>query len=405
MATVLPKSVLEGPREILESVPGWSRVFLLVFGLYALATIGVRTGWISHTSLAYAILNGSFSLSEPYGTTELIRDPTGRVYVAYGPTAAFFLMPLVAFMGRNINQTVASAVFGAVAVTLWWAFLGTMTVSPRSRKWLTALFAVGTPYFFYAAEDGNNWAITHCVAGLCLMASFYLGRTGRPGFAGLFLGLGVLSRNPVLFLTPVALLVLLAPEAERWRDVRPDWRKLAFFGLGMAFSLGIGAYYNWERFGIAGENGYGPILLNDPISDFGRKPAFALEYARHNIPHYFLNPPVRFDRFPWYGPDIAGTSMLLVTPILWLLPAMDMRRPLNQVGLVCILAVQALYLVFIGDGRGQFGMRYATDYLPVVMLLIAGITAQRFGKFATFLPVTGVLVELWGFVTWRALRW
>jgi hypothetical protein len=97
--------------------------------------------------------------------------------------------------------------------------------------------------------------------------------------------------------------------------------------------------------------------------------------------------------------------MFLAFPALLLLPLARWRMPLVQVSFACLAVVQAMYWVFIGDGRGQFGMRYTTDYLPLVMILLISALGTRFGRFAQILTVLGFLVEIWGMVTWRANGW
>ncbi|MBI6546232.1 MAG: hypothetical protein HY692_05525 [Cyanobacteria bacterium NC_groundwater_1444_Ag_S-0.65um_54_12] len=380
-------------------------VGFFTFVFYALATAGQSTAWNAHTQLARAILAGAFSLSEPYGTHELIRDTAGHVYIAYGPTAAFLLLPLVAIFGPAANQTLFSALFGALAVALWWATLGRLGVARQSQRWLTFLFAAGTPFAYYAAENGNNWAITHCVASLCLMAALYALVTEHAAWGGFFLGMAAISRNPVLLLAPVLLIFMLGRDAEGWRTIRYDWRKIGRFGLGIGIALAIAAYYNWERFGSVLENGYAQLLLTDPISAQGSKPTFALAYLAHNVPFYLFSPPVWLGKFPWFGPSGVGMSMLLATPVLWLLPWANYRKPSNLAALLGISVVQIFYWLFIGDGRGQFGMRYTTDYLPMVLLLVAAITRERFGVPAMVLTIMGVLVEIWGFITWHAMGW
>ena len=404
------RSLLSGAAKVplrwFLALPAWARVFAVVFVVYALATLGRRTLWITHTSLAWSILNGTFSLMEPFGTTELIPDIPGKIFVAYGVTPSLFLAPFVAIFGRGINQTLACAAFGALAVAAWWAYLGRLPgIHSRSRTWLTVLFAAGTPFFFYSVYDGNNWAITHVVGGLCLMAAFAFSQSGHPGWAGLLFGLAVLSRNAILYLAPVMVLLVTAATAPAWREIRWDWRKLGLFAIGAAISLCYGAYYNWERFGNPFENGYNILLTHDPIADFGRRASFALEYAQRNIPFYLFHGPARLDKFPWYGPEIWGLGIFYATPALILAALADWRKPLHQVALICALAVQGLYFLFVGDGRTQFGMRYSLDYLPVMMLLIAAGTAHRFGRLPIILTVAGILVEIWGLVTWHAMGW
>lgn len=410
MAAALPQSLIRASLAPLGAVPVWARVLAITFIAYALATLGARTPWNAHTHLAWAILNGSYAVPPPYGTGELIHDVTGRRFVAYGPTPAILLMPFVAVLGREaINQTLMSAFFGAVAVTLWWAFLGKMDVSARSRTWLTVLLAAGTPFAYYAAQNGNNWAITHSVAVLCVLATFLLCRTGHPGWAGLFFGLAVISRNPVLLMAPAVLFVALAPKASTWREawgqIRAGWPVVATFAFGASVAFALGGYYNWERFGSPLDNGYGRVLANDPATDFGRKPIFSLAYVWDNVKFYFLQPPGRLDKFPWFGPQVHGMSMVIATPALLLLPFVNYRKPVNLVALLCLGAIQVFYFAYYWGGAGQFGMRYTTDYLPLVMLLVASLTAARFGPAAILVAVLGILVEIWGFATWHFMKW
>ena len=214
-----------------------------------------------------------------------------------------------------------------------------------------------------------------------------------------------MSRNPALFLLPAVAVQLLGPEAERWRDIRLDRRKIVWFWAGLVAVLSLMAYYNWARFGNPLENGYQRLWLTDPLGDYGKRPLFGLAYMAHDIPFYLTAPPVWLGRFPWYGPGLDGMSMLIVTPVLFLLPWVRYRKPANLAALVGIVLVQALYFVFAGDGRNQFGMRYTLDYLVMVLLLVASLTRERFGLGPRILTAIGVLVEIWGFVGWHAMGW
>ncbi len=380
-------------------------VGLLTFVIYAVASLGKSTGWNAHSRLAWAMLHGSFSLSPPYGTWELITDAAGHHFIAYGPTASFLLLPFVWLFGAATNQTLVSCLFGAVAVAFWWAYLEQAGTTLSARSWLTILCAGGTSFFFYAAQDGGNWGIPYTVAILGLMVALWAGSVRRPLLAGLATGAAIMSRNPELFLVPAIAMQLLAPDAESWREVRIDWPKLVRFAVGLAILGAILAYYNWARFGSVFDNGYQRLWLTDPLGDFGRRPLFSLAYAAHEIPFYLTAPPIWLGRFPWLGAGQAGLSMLLVTPVLWLLPFVNYRKPANLVALACALAVQALYFVFAGDGRNQFGMRYTLDYLVMVLLLVTSLTRERFGLGPRVLTVLGILVEIWGFVSWHAMGW
>ncbi|MBU6428510.1 MAG: hypothetical protein KGR26_05850 [Cyanobacteria bacterium REEB65] len=379
-------------------------VTLATFVVYAVGTCGVSTGLNCHTQFALQLLKGSLALGQNLGTTEVARAH-GQVFMVYGPGPSLLLLPFVAIFGATVNQTLASALFGAIAVGLWWGFLGKFGVSTASRRWLTVLFAVGTPFAYSAAYNGNNWFITASTGVLFLMGALYAQACDRPGIAGFLAGMAPLCRYPMLLLAPAIGLFGAIAKAERWRDVRWNGRQLVAFAIGTAIPLGILSLYNWARFGSFTDEGYKALLATDPADDFGRKPEFGLQYLAHNLQHYLLTPPELVHHFPWVLPGQFGTSMLLTTPSYLLLLWANWRRPLNQVAIVACAAVQTVYWLYFTDGVVQFGMRYTVDYLPLVLLVVATSTAERFGRLAQVLTVLGVLIEIWGFATWRLMGW
>lgn len=394
------------PRTWLGGIPAPWVATGLVFVAYAIATWGASTPYNSHTQLAWAMLHGTFDLrGTGVGTSEVVKGPLGQVYIVYGPGPSLLLLPVVWLFGPGLDQTMMSAAFGALAAGFWCAFLGRIGTRPASQAWLTALLAVGSPYFFCAAENGNNWSITTCTAVLFVMMAFYAGACDRPMLAGGAAAMATLCRYPVLLFAPAIGLLPMILEARSWREVRLDWPRLAWFAAGYALPMGFLCDYNWVRFGSLTSEGYKLYARTDPVARFGRKPLFSIAYLWGNLQSYLLTLPIVGQGFPQLRPGRSGMSMLIACPAYLLLARADWRRPAIQVAGASMLAVLGVYLLYFTDGVNQFGMRYAIDILPMLLLIVALRCSSKFGPLAKGLTVLGAAIEVWGFLTWRLLGW
>lgn len=398
---------------------------VVAFVIYAALTVGGQTAWNAHTLMADAILHGRWDLAPPYGTTELITLADGRKLVAYGIGPSLLMLPWVALLGPGAPQSTFCALMGAVGVASWFLFLGASGVQGWRRHGLTAMLAFGSPHFFNAAYRGDNWLLTHTCAVSAVLCSFWLARTGRAGWAGLTLGLASLCRPTTLAALPVVF--LLVAEASRpvpaWMEGaqpqqvadtgslgawlasvldRRKWPAYAWFAVGLGLMLAIQAWANWDRFGDVLDNGYRAIILKDPISGFGKIPTHSWEHFWNHLPLYFLSGPVEIPDFPWWSPGYNGLSLFITMPFLVLLALGPWRSWRYRFALLGILVTQAFYLSFIGTGAAQFGMRYATDWMPLALAGVAMVPGKEaFGRLHRAVLGFGIFIQVWGITAWR----
>jgi hypothetical protein len=172
--------------------------------------------------------------------------------------------------------------------------------------------------------------------------------------------------------------------------------------------------YNQLRFGSPLETGYsfifppgaeltGGAVLPARMRDIG---AFSPDYFLFNFIYMFLaGPHVEFTG-PYLtqlaGFDIYGASLFLVTPVLlWVFLA-----PWNRLFLFGALTaglILVLTLFYHSNGSAQFSaQRYALDWLPVLLVLLAGGTKRELaGPFAILtlyaMSVTFSMVALAGY--------
>jgi hypothetical protein len=396
------------PRRLLRSPALWLFfAFLIIYGL----TAGVS---LARHSLAphFVYLAESFL----QGRLDLIHVPTpqydltlfeGRWYVSFPPLPALLLLPLVALRGLAVSDIAFSVVMGALNVALFYAVLARLGLGDsRFRIWLCLLLGLGTP-LWYCAALGSVWYTAHVIAitCLCLYALETLGRN-QPLLAGLWLGLGFLARAPVLLAFPLTLALGL----HKARNLRDTARFLLLLALGMAPALLGQAAYNWARFGSPLEFGYrwmnSPGALLERQATWGQ---FSLHFVPENLYTLLIRPPLVSLAPLRVEPDPWGMGLLLTCPALLLMfPTLAKvgetrffrKNLVSSVGLwLSIALVQLPSLLYFNTGSYQFGYRFALDWLPLGLLLVALGTDGKLRWWDQALIVVSVLMHLWG-VLW-----
>ncbi|RLC99392.1 MAG: hypothetical protein DRI77_02905 [Chloroflexi bacterium] len=404
-----PRNLTNKLHRLWRSVP--LRLFVVFIAIYAL-TAGVS---LNRHSLAphFVYLAESFL----HGRLDLIHAPApsydltlfeGSWYVSFPPLPALLMLPLVALRGLAISDVAFSVVMGALNVSLFYVVLKRLGLGARASRaptfgvWLCVLLGLGTP-LWYCAALGSVWYTAHVVAVTCLC--FYaleaLGKN-RPLWTGLWLGLGFLSRAPVLLAFPLTLVL-------GWRETRnsavwkpPLWENVRFLlllALGMAPALLGQAAYNWARFGNPLEFGYrwmnspGPLLARQ--ATWGQ---FSLHFVAENLYTMLIRPPLVSLTPLSIEPNPWGMGLLFTCPaILLTLPALAKIRETRFLGLWLSIALVSLpSLLYFNTGSYQFGYRFALDWLPLGILLIALETDGKLHWWGKTLIVASVMMHLWG---------
>lgn len=418
-------------RRLRRCVP--LHLFIICLAVYCL-TAGVslsRHSLAPHfVYLADSLLQGRLDLvhipQPPYDLTPF----RGRWYVSFPPLPALLMLPLVALRGLNVSDVAFSVLWGALNVPLFYAVLRRtqrhleIRNEGRDRRagiWLCLLLGFGTP-LWYCAALGSVWYTAHVVAitCLCLYVLEAMGKN-RPGLAGLWLGLGFLARPPVLFAFPLSLWLGRC----KAQQVRGTARFLLLFALGMAPALAGQAAYNWVRFESPLEFGY--RWMNSPPSLLERQETwgqFSVHFLPENLYTLLVRPPLLSlspSRSLHIEPNPWGMGLLFTCPALLLaLPLKSIARHVRRLHLpdishpsescifivrrrslrlalwLSIALVQLPSLLYFNTGSYQFGYRFALDWMPLGVLLIALEIEYRPSQWAKMLMVTSILMHLWG---------
>lgn len=399
-----------------DSWTGMAGVFLMALALYAILSMGPTTPFNAHVRLADAWLSGLVTPLELPPHLEHVPGPTGAI-IPYGPGPSILLLPFVAIWGLATDQSAFCMALGAVNVALMWSLAGRLGAKGSLRTALTVLFGLGSPHLFTAVQSGNTWPLMHIVTVFGLLVALravFSPPTWLTGLTvGLGLGLAFLTRQPAALAVPfVAMMGVLhwssQPAGERsglsvlGRPIA--WKWLGGFAAGFGACLAFTLAYNGARMGNPLDTGYERVIEAITSPQYLTHGIFSGEYFWRNLHAYFLSGPERIAGFPYFQPSQFQMSMVLVFPALVLIPLANWRKPVNGLALGAIAAMMAVYLLYYWTGATQFGMRYAVDWLPLAMVLLASV-GQRKEPLIWLVAILGIAVEAWGLIMWRMLGW
>jgi len=197
------------------------------FGFATRQLLFAHTPWNHFALLADGWLKGRLDLGGPppgYAGNNDFAQFQGKWFVTFPPFPAVLLLPLVKLAGSAERVMDGQFFVWLAGVGPAVLFLGLEKLRRMGRGRGTTtnllfalLFAFGSVYFF-TAEQGTVWFAAH-VVGVALAAGYLLFALDaeRPVLAGVMLGLGYLTRTPLLFAFPLfvleALRVCLRPAA------------------------------------------------------------------------------------------------------------------------------------------------------------------------------------------------
>ena len=372
------------------------------------------------------------------GSTEMFRTLKGDIeqippasvksremkyYVSFPPFPAVLMLPFVAVWGTNTNDVLFTALLAPTAPMLLFLLLallrrrGESARSERDDLWLTAMFAVGTVYF-YSSVIGQVWYTAHVVSVICvcLYARWSIDAR-RPALAGLALVCGFLCRPEILFggvffvweLLRVHMRVSddnVAPQKGIRAALQDQWsrldkgkvlRALIAFGIPIAILGAVAAGLNYARFGRLTEFGhtYLNVRWTPRIQKFG---LFNYAFLGRNLACLLALTPRLVKGSPWVQVSWHGLAFWITTPALLYLVWPTLKGRLHRPLWLTVACLAIPNLLYQNSGWVQFGYRFMLDYMVFLMLLLA-VGGRRIGFWFKVLIIVGVAVNLFGALT------
>jgi hypothetical protein len=334
-------------------------------------------------------------------SSEVAKVLETRHYNSFPPVPSILFLPQALLHGARGNDVAATVFFAALVPVLLLLLLarlraaGHLTRPESDDYWLSALLSFGTVLFFSSVQ-GRVWFTAHVVGvDLALLYLLFAIDARRPFWAGVLLGLCAGTRTPMLFMAPLFLL-----EAHRVSTSRGELvRRVLLCGLpALVIGLALG-WYNFIRFGEAAEFGHRYLVVRQQaqIEQFGM---FSLEYLWRNLKVAFGLVPELLSRPPWVRISGHGLAVWLTTPAFLLLLRPRAGSRLMWHLWITVACVAVWSLAYQNTGWVQFGYRFLLDYVVLLVLLLA-LGGRRFGWGTRALIVFGILVNLFGALTFN----
>lgn len=413
----------------LRNDPGACAWMVLVAFAYGAATF-VRSqaipdfGTDHMMSLASNLLVGQSALRGDQLTTindiVTVANSSGdHYYQAFSLLPTIPYLPLVPFPALwPLSRFLVSGTLGIVAGWLALPLARRYGPGGAAQYWLAALGAFGTLLFTLTIE-GDFYYLAHLEAILLtFLALIEWKDRRRPWMLGLLIGLAGLAR-PTLWLVAIPFgLGLLAdvadveeeaeetdelPTSYRF-DLRARLRVAIGFAIPLLAAAAVTGWWDWVRFGSVTETGYGIAWITPPLEALRDQGLFSISHVPTNLALFIGGGYGIRDTFPWLVPSNQGQSILLTMPALLIAFAVPMRERLSNVlwGAVIVTAIP-VFLYYGGGGANTYGYRYAMDFVPFLVALVAVALKERFGNLEKMLIVLSVCFVCYGYV-WQCFK-
>ncbi|HBQ50954.1 TPA: hypothetical protein DD690_03155 [Candidatus Daviesbacteria bacterium] len=352
--------------------------------VYSISNRGEGAQWNHFVYLADAFLRGHLYI--PNILTELA-SWNGHYFVVYPPMPAILLMPFVAIFGTSFYQPVLSIVLGAVNVLLAYTVLLKLFKSSTISLWISLLYAFGTIQWYHA-EVGSSWYVAHIVALFFLwLALLEIVTKQRLFLIGLFIGAAYLARLPTI-LSVVFVFIYLRQTL--------NIKNIFLFLLGLSPGILFNGFYNYLRFGTIFDVGYSLLpIFNEPWYKYG---LFSIRYLPLHLKEVFTSLPAFSKNPPFIIPSIYIMAIWFTTPAFLLIIKAKFKTKLALASLIAVIIIALPGLLHGNNGSTQFGYRFALDFMPFLLLLMASGIINRFNWQVKLLIILSVLVNLWGVI-------
>jgi hypothetical protein len=355
----------------------------------------------------------------------------GRWFVSFPPLPAVVIAPVVAIWGLSTRDALFWALLAALAPALLFIYLRRLSEagqSPRGTRdniVLAGLYAFGT-VFFFSAVQGTVWFAALILASVLLVLFLLFAFEARsPWLVGLVLGCLLATRPPG---TPLVGLVFTVEALRRYRKEPAPGERGALHPLVFAYRWLRGAdfvrvlkehgkvavpvlvfltaqlWFNYARFDdpwVFGHE-YLQIRWRQRIDEWG---LFNLHYFSKNLAVFTSSLPWLYDTRPYVKVSLHGLALWFTTPALfWTL--WPRSTDARTVALwLAVIPIAFIDLCYQNSGWIQFGYRFALDYMPMLIVLLA-LGGRRFGPGFYLCLVFAVGVNTFGALTFdRAMRY
>lgn len=388
--------------------------------------------------MAEAMLDGRLGLAErpPSWLNEMI--PLGeRYYSAFPLGSVLTMLPVAVLKRAGLITEFPSAIVVAVlaSVTALFFFLLSRKYGDEIyRRVMLALFPLLGTWMWCNVAFGGAWQIALGFAVLGQAGALYFTLVERrPFIAGCLFALAFGNRTETIILAPLFIYFLIRERGESSQDVLSDrvqerrlesderagrrqaegqsrrafalramddarrqWRRVARFLIVPVILGTLTLAYNYARFSSIFDFGYAriPGVLDEPWYRHG---IFSLRAIPLNAGKMLFELWRGIETYPYYVPTGWGGSILLTSPLLFLI----FRRGARDRGVKIAAWIAIAVLTFVlwchgNPGGWQYSYRYAMVLLPWMFLILLETGGRKASAAEIALFALSVAINLYG---------
>ena len=371
-------------------------IYFLIFGItfiiYFLTS--KNTPYNYFVRLADSFANHRlYLLDNPPWLNELI-PINGKYFVVYPPMPAILLTPFVAIFGPNFSQTLFSIFLGSINPVILYDLLKKKNITSKTAFLTTLFFAFGTDHW-YLSSIGSVWYLAHIVALffllLAIRETFY---KQRLFLIGLLLGASFWSRSTIIFTLPFFLFYMKNKFLPVNRQSIYNILRL-FSGIGIF--VGLDGVYNFLRF--SSFNPISPYQMMPPSqrNDTIKNGFLSLKNIPLHIDAMFLRLPQFQNSWPYLTPSLYSLAIWFTSPAVILI----FKAKKSLLVFACWSAIILTFFVislWMVVGYSQFGYRFAQDFMPFIVILVALGIGQKPKLIAYLLVFLSIIINFWGII-------
>ncbi len=308
----------------------------------------------------------------------------GRYFSPLGPFPAIVVAPFLIIL--KSYPTESPLKIPLMLINLFLIFqISKILTNDRTKAMLLAIFyifgSILTPVEVYPFSTYFSQLI---VTTLLLYAIWEFLNHKRYFLIGTAVALSFLTRGTTIFASLFFLMFLFKKPI--------NIRSLVLFVLPILISICLFFSYNYLRFGSIFESGYRYQFINQKLEARRNIGIFSIHHVPENLYALFLKLPNFNTRFPFFKPDNMGMSIFIMSPILFLLIKIKFKEIYVKEAALTTLLILLPILLYYGIGFKQIGFRYALDFFPFILIMLAQITKKMQVSTIAFLVFLGVFI-------------
>jgi hypothetical protein len=339
--------------------------------------------------------------SETIPPSEIASRSTVRL-VSFPPFPAVPMLPFVAIWGLHFNDVLFTALWAALNPMLLFLLLRDLRARGLSSRtatddlWLTALFGVGSVYYFCSVV-GQVW-FTAEIVGVTISIAYVWASVGarRPVLAGACVALGFATRPPWVVLPLFLFEAVRAAGGREGLRTAEGRRALRSLLIRFVAPIAVGglalAVYNYARFQNPFEFGHKfmPVQWQERMFRFG---LFNYHFLSRNLAAALVLLPRVMTHYPYVKVSQHGMSLLVTSPNLAYTVMPQEPSPLTRPLWLTIAAVALPSLLYQNSGYVQWGYRFSLDYMVYFVVLLA-IGNRRLTRLFKGLLIAAIAINL-----------